>query len=63
MTRDVPKKRTNVTWGCPHEENGLCTRVKMLPCNPGMPGCTLHGRFTFSIPEKNPKKKRRDPRT
>jgi hypothetical protein len=40
-------------WGCPHESNGVCQRVNCLPCDPGMKGCVLYGRFTFSNPAKN----------
>ena len=40
-------------WGCPHEVDGLCMKVKEKPCNPGMKGCVLYGRFAFSDPEKN----------
>lgn len=40
-------------WGCPHEANGVCQRVNQLPCDPGMRGCVLAGRFSFSNPEKN----------
>ena len=61
-TGEVPKKRANVTWGCPYEDNGICQRVKGVPCEPGMKGCTLYGRFTFADPAKNPTKKR-PPRT
>ncbi len=42
------------SWGCPHEENGVCRKVSMLPCDPGMKGCVLYGRFVFSNPAKNP---------
>lgn len=41
------------SWGCPHEANGLCAKVKNLPCNPGMKGCTLSGRFVFFDDDKN----------
>lgn len=41
------------SWGCPHELNGLCSKVKNLPCDPGMKGCVLHGRFVFADDEKN----------
>ncbi|HUW38110.1 MAG TPA: hypothetical protein VMV91_12350 [Rhodocyclaceae bacterium] len=41
------------SWGCPHELNGLCTRVNNLPCDPGMKGCVLYGRFVFADDEKN----------
>lgn len=40
-------------WGCPHEASGLCSRVKQRPCDPGMKGCVLAGRFVFSQDEKN----------
>jgi hypothetical protein len=40
-------------WGCPHEANGICQRVKQRPCDPGMKGCTLYGRFVFNNPAKN----------
>ena len=41
------------SWGCPHEAKGLCSKVKDLPCDPGMKGCVLYGRFTFSNDDKN----------
>lgn len=40
-------------WGCPHEVNDTCTKVNNLPCDPGMKGCVLHGRFVFINEEKN----------
>ncbi len=40
-------------WGCPHESGGKCLRVKDLPCDPGMKGCILFGRFLFSNSQKN----------
>jgi len=40
-------------WGCPHEIGDLCGRVANRPCDPGMKGCVLAGRFRFSNPEKN----------
>ena len=43
------------SWGCPHEVNGVCLHVKSLPCDPGMKGCVLYGRVTFSNPAKNPR--------
>ena len=46
------------SWGCPHECNGKCARVNDLPCDPGMKGCVLFGRFRFADPNKNrPRKK------
>ncbi len=35
------------TWGCPHEVNNTCSRVNNLPCDPGMKGCVLAGRYIF----------------
>jgi len=41
-------------WGCPHEIKGKCTKVNNLPCDPGMKGCELAGRYVFtSNDEKN----------
>ena len=40
-------------WGCPHEVNGKCEKVLQRPCDPGMKGCILAGRFVFSDEEKN----------
>lgn len=40
-------------WGCPHEVDGACTRLNGKPCDPGMKGCILHGRFRFSNEAKN----------
>lgn len=36
------------SWGCPHEINGLCTKVNNLSCDPGMKGCVLAGRYVFA---------------
>jgi len=40
-------------WGCPHEVNGKCARVNDLPCDPGMKGCVLFGRFVWGNQSKN----------
>jgi hypothetical protein len=40
-------------WGCPHEIENKCQRVNDLPCNPGMKGCVLFGRFTWADDSKN----------
>lgn len=40
-------------WGCPYEVNGRCQRVQDRPCDPGMKGCILAGRFIFSNADKN----------
>lgn len=61
--KETPKKRVNNTWGCPHESEGKCTRVNDIPCDPGMKGCILFGRFVWADPAKNrpggPKKERK----
>jgi hypothetical protein len=44
-------------WGCPHEVDGKCQKVLNKPCNIGMKGCVLAGRFRFSDPTKNRPKK------
>lgn len=42
------------SWSCPHEVDGLCSKVNDLPCDPGMKGCVLAGRyFFFSDDSKN----------
>jgi hypothetical protein len=41
------------SWSCPHEVNGACLKVNSIPCDPGMRGCILYGRFVFSNPAKN----------
>lgn len=40
-------------WGCPHEVNDRCTKINDLPCDPGMKGCELYGRFRFANDAKN----------
>lgn len=40
-------------WGCPHEIRGTCQRVRGRPCDPGMKGCILFGRFVWSVETKN----------
>ncbi|CAA7627343.1 hypothetical protein [Magnetospirillum sp. SS-4] len=45
-------------WSCVHDDHGTCTRVAGRPCDPGMKGCVLAGRFRFTNPAKN----RRPPR-
>ncbi len=44
-------------WGCPHEANGKCQRINNLPCDIGMKGCVLAGRFRFADDSKNRPKK------
>jgi hypothetical protein len=39
-------------WGCPHEVSDHCTRIG-VPCDPGMKGCVLAGRYVFANEDKN----------
>jgi hypothetical protein len=32
------------SWGCPHEIDGVCQRVRGAWCDPGMLGCVVQGR-------------------
>jgi len=41
------------SWGCPHEHDGKCQKVNDLPCEPGMKGCVLFGRFVWGDQSKN----------
>ena len=36
------------SWGCPHEVDGLCRRLKGAFCDPGMRGCVLDGKVEFA---------------
>jgi len=45
------------SWGCPHEIKGKCSRVNDIPCDLGMKGCVLFGRFRFADDSKNRPKK------
>jgi hypothetical protein len=47
------------SWSCPHEANDLCAKVNDLPCNPGMKGCVLSGRYVFFNEEKNERLRQR----
>jgi hypothetical protein len=40
-------------WGGPHEVNDRCSKINDLPCDPGMKGCELSGRFRFADESKN----------
>jgi hypothetical protein len=51
------------SWGCPHETNDLCSRVNDLPCDPGMMGCVLYGRYIFANDDKNQRPKQKNTRT
>jgi hypothetical protein len=45
-------------WGCPHEADGKCQKVLNQPCDIGMKGCVLAGRFRFADPSKNRTRKK-----
>jgi hypothetical protein len=32
------------SWGCPHEVDGVCQRIRGAHCDPGMRGCVIEGR-------------------
>jgi hypothetical protein len=32
------------SWGCPHEVDGVCERVRGALCDPGMLGCIVQGK-------------------
>jgi hypothetical protein len=40
-------------WSCPHEVSGLCSKISNRPCDPGMKGCELYGRYVFFDASKN----------
>jgi hypothetical protein len=44
---------TGGAWGCPHELDGRCGKVRDRPCDPGMKGCELYGRYVFFNAGKN----------
>ena len=46
-------------WGCPHELDDTCTKVNNLPCDPGMKGCVLAGRYVFADEGKNTRLRQR----
>jgi hypothetical protein len=44
---------TGGAWNCPHELDDRCGKVRNLPCDPGMKGCELYGRYVFFDAGKN----------
>jgi hypothetical protein len=44
------------SWGCPHEIDGKCARINNLPCDPGMKGCVLAGRYVFANSDEKSKR-------
>jgi hypothetical protein len=47
------------SWGCPHGIDERRSKISNLPCDPGMKGCVLYGRFRSAREEK----KTREPKT
>ena len=39
-------------WGCPHEYQGQCMKVRGHACDPQMKGCVLFGKFKTDNPDK-----------
>lgn len=50
-------------WGCPHEVDDRCTKINGVPCDPGMKGCVLFGRFVFADESKNQRLRDKQART
>jgi hypothetical protein len=50
-------------WGCPHETNGTCGKINHQPCDPGMKGCELYGRYVFLDSQKNERLEQKKSRT
>ena len=50
-------------WGCPHEVSGTCSKINDLPCDPGMKGCELYGRYNFFDGSKNERLRQKQART
>ncbi len=50
-------------WSCPHEQDGRCGKVNGIPCDPGMKGCELYGRYVFFHDEKNERLRQKRART
>jgi hypothetical protein len=49
-------------WSCPYELVGQCSKVRNLPCDPGMKGCELYGRYVFFDAGKNERLERKKAR-
>ncbi len=49
-------------WSCPHEVSGKCSKVNSLPCDPGMKGCELYGRYAFFNDDKNERLRKKQER-
>jgi len=40
-------------WGCRYQVGDRCFRLD-LECRPGIKGCVLHGKVTFTNPREEP---------
>jgi hypothetical protein len=49
--------------GCPHEVDGRCSKINDLPCDPGMKGCELYGRYAFFDDSKNTRLRQKSERS
>jgi hypothetical protein len=49
-------------WGCPTGVDDRCTKINDLPCDPGMKGCVLAGRFRFADDDTNQRLKEKKAR-
>lgn len=49
------------SWGCPHEFDGICQRVKGALCDPGMLGCVVQGRVEVQGEPPGPRRPVRAP--
>lgn len=38
-------------WSCPHIEDERCSMRGYQECQPGYPGCVLHGKMLFADPD------------
>ena len=54
---------SGASWSCPHEVSGECSKVSFRPCDPGMKGCELYGRYTFFDDGKNERLRQKQSRT
>jgi hypothetical protein len=43
------------SWGCPHEVDGVCQRVRGALCDPGMLGCVVQGRVEVQGEPRGPR--------
>jgi hypothetical protein len=49
------------SWGCPHEVDGVCQKVRGALCDPGMLGCVLQGKVERLGEPRDPRRPVRAP--